>query len=93
MKKDKALKKNPNVVSRLIDNETILVPIFKTSKEANFIYSLNPSASKFWDLIDGKRTLSDIKEMILKEFDITPKEVDREINNTLKDLKKIKAVL
>ncbi|MBL7197440.1 MAG: PqqD family protein [Candidatus Omnitrophica bacterium] len=93
MKEDKILKKNPDMVSRMIDKETILVPVFRTSKEANFIYSLNTSASKFWDLIDGKRALGDIKAIILQKFDTTPKEIDKEINNFLKDLKKVKAVV
>jgi len=93
LKTSKVLKKNPDIVSRVIENETILVPIYKTSKEANFIYTLNQPAAKFWDLIDGKRTLGDIKGIVLKEFNATPKEVDKEMHSLLKDLKKIKAVM
>lgn len=93
MKEEKVLKKNPDIVARVIDKETILVPMFKTSKQANFIYTLNPSACKFWDLIDGKRTLKEIREIILQKFDTTVKDVDKEMTGFLEDLKEIKAVV
>jgi len=93
MREGKLLKKNPDMVGRMIDKETILVPVFRTSKEANFIYTLNPSASKIWDLIDGKKSLKDIKEIIVKKFDTTTKQVDKEMTKLLKDLKEIKAIV
>ena len=93
MKEDKILKKNSDMVSRMIDKETILVPVFRTSKEANFIYTLNPSASKLWDLIDDKRTIKNIKEVVVKKFDTTPKEAEKELSKTVKDLKEIKAII
>jgi hypothetical protein len=87
------LKKNPNMVTRVIDDETILMPIYKTSEEINCIYSLNEAASRVWQMIDGKKTFSEIKENILKDFDTTPKEVDEKMDNLLKDLKEIKAIV
>jgi hypothetical protein len=93
MQENKVLKKNPNMVTRVIDDETILLPIYKTSKEINCIYTLNKVASRVWAMIDGKRTLSEIKDKVLKEFDTTPEEVDKEMQKLLKDLKEIKAVV
>lgn len=93
MEKSRALRKNKDMVTRVIDDETILLPIFKTSEEVNCIYTLNKVASRVWELINGKRTLLEIKNIALKEFDATPKEVDKEMQKLLKDLKKIKAVV
>jgi hypothetical protein len=91
---DKAvLRKNPDMVTRVIDEETILLPIYKTSDEINCIYTLNKAASRVWELIDGKRSLSRIKAMALEEFDAKPEEVDTQMRALLKDLKEIKAVL
>lgn len=92
MKKDMILKKNENMVTRVIDDETILMPVFKTSDEINCIYTLNKCASRVWELIDGKRKISCIKEKILGEFDTDSKETDREIASLIKDLKEIKAI-
>ena len=93
MKETVALRKNKNMVARVIDDETMLLPIYKTSEEINCIYTLNKVASRIWELIDGKRTLGKIKNKVLKEFDTTPQEVDKEMRKLLKDLKEIKAVV
>ena len=93
MQKSKVLRKNKDMVTRVIDDETILLPIYKTSKEINCIYTLNKVASRVWELIDGKRTLGKIKSKVLKEFDTTPQEVDKEMQKFLKDLKEIKAII
>jgi tRNA uridine 5-carbamoylmethylation protein Kti12 len=93
MKATAVLRKNPDMVTRVIDNEMILLPIFKTSKEVNCIYTLNKIASQVWEMINGKRTLPDIKKLILEKFDTTAKEVDKELGKLLKDLREIKAII
>ena len=93
MQESKVLRKNADMVTRVIDDETILLPIYKTSKEINCIYTLNKVASRVWELIDGKKTLGEIKKIILKKFDTTPKEADKEMQKLLKDLKEIKAIV
>ncbi len=93
MAKMLVFKKNPDIVTRKIDKETILVPIYKTSKEMNCIYTLNPAASKVWELIDGKKSLNDIKDAISGKFDSSDVEIDKEIARLIKDLKDIKALI
>ena len=93
MQKKGVLRKNKNMVTRVIDDETILLPIYKSSDDINCIYTLNKPASKVWGLIDGKRTFPQIKDKVLKEFDTTPAEADKEMQKLLKDLKGIKAIV
>ena len=81
------------MVTRVIDNETVLLPIYKTSDEINCIYTLNKVASRVWEMIDGERTLSEIKEAVLRDFDTTPQEVDERMRDLLNDLEEIKAVV
>ncbi len=92
MLKDSVFKKNTNMVTRIIDGEAILLPIFKTSDEINCIYTLNKPATKIWEMIDGKKTLSQIKSKVLQEFDTTPSQAEQKMKSLLDDLKKIKAV-
>jgi len=92
MKETIALRKNPDMVTRVIDDETILLPIYKTSDEINCIYTLNKAASRVWEMFDGRTTIGKIKNQLLKEFDTTPGEVDKRIQELLKDLKQIKAI-
>ena len=86
------LRKNPDMVTRVIDDETILVPVYKTSDEINCIYTFNKVASRVWELIDGKKTVGEIKGQVLKEFDTTPEDTDKEMRKLLKDLEEIKAI-
>jgi len=92
MQETMVLRKNPDMVTRVIDDETILLPIYKTSDEINCIYTLNKTASKVWNLIDGKKILGEIKSEVLKKFDTTVEEVDKEMQKFLKDLREIKAI-
>ena len=92
MKKKTVLRKNPDMVTRVIDDETILLPIYKSSYEINCIYTLNKVASRVWEMIDGKRALPEIKDRVLREFDTTPSEMDKELQNLLKELREIKAI-
>ena len=86
------IRKNPNVVSRVIGDETVLLPIYKTSDEINCIYTFNKVASRLWEMFDGKRTILQIKAQALKEFRATPQSVDKELSKFLKELQKIKAI-
>jgi len=92
MEKKTVIRKNPNMVTRVIADETVLLPIYKTSEEINCIYTLNKVASRVWELFDGRRDVAEIERRILKEFDSTPVEVDRELNKLLKELEEIKAI-
>ncbi len=93
MNDNAVLKKNTNFASRVIDKETILMPIYKTSREINAIYTLNPAAAKAWEMFDGKKTVRDVRGRILAEFDTTPREAGTQLEKLLKDLTEIKALV
>jgi len=86
------LRRNKDMVTRVIEDETILLPIYKSSDEINCIYTLNKAASRVWELLDGKRTPAELKAKLLKEFDATAAEVDSELEKLFQELKEIKAV-
>lgn len=86
------LRKNPDVVTRVIEDETILLPIYKDSDEINCIYTLNESASQLWGMINGARTADALKKLAAKKFDARPEEVSRKVDAFIKELKSIKAI-
>jgi len=91
--KDSAvLVKNGDIAVRVIGEETILLPIYRSSNDINCLYTLNSSAARVWELIDGKRTVGDIKKVILDEFDVTPSGLDSEMRGLLADFHEMKAV-
>jgi len=82
-------KKNPEILTRTTEDKITLLPIEASFDQENKIYTLSESAAYVWQLIDGKRTLGDIKKAILKEFDATEEELDKGLNKILKDLKRL----
>ena len=86
------LVKNKAIVSRVIGDETVLLPLFKSSDEINCIYTLNKAAAWVWERIDGKRSVAVLKEEVLRTFDVTPQKRDVLMNGLFKDLGAIKAV-
>jgi len=92
MNENAVVRKNPNIVTRVIGDETILLPIYKSSEEINCIYTLNKVASMLWEKFDGKKSIAEVKKAALKEFSATPAEVDKELEKFVKELKEIKAI-
>ena len=89
----KVIKKSDEVVTREIEGKVILMPLHKTSKDLNYIYTLNETASFAWNLFDGKSTLDDIKKSICETYDVAEDKVEKELCEFVKDLKSVKAIV
>lgn len=72
---EKIYKKDDSIVFRKIADEFILVPIRQNVGDLESIYTLNETAARIWELIDGRRQVNEIKEILLQEFDVTSTEV------------------
>ena len=83
------LKKNPDIVSRTIEDETILMPIYKTSSEINCIYTLNKTAARIWELIDGKNNIKYITEELIREYDESFDHVFSDVIEFVKNMSKL----
>jgi hypothetical protein len=84
--------KSDSIVFRKIGDEFILVPIRHDVAELDSIYTLNETAARIWELIDGKRTLHEIKNTMIAEFDVTPAGAENDLIEHLQQLEGIKAV-
>ncbi len=93
MNRNAVWRKNPDMVTRVIERETILLPVYRTSEEIDAIYTLNESAAAVWELIDGKRTVRQIEAAILGQFNAITEEAQETLDELLKDLREIKAIL
>ncbi|MFA5374073.1 MAG: PqqD family protein, partial [Candidatus Omnitrophota bacterium] len=83
----------PKVISRVIGNETVLLPVYRTSEEINCIYTLNKPAARVWEMLGRNIRVSALKRRILKEFDVSAAAADRELEKLLKELGEIKAII
>jgi len=89
----KVYKKNEDIVSREIDNEIILMPIYKTNKDINEMYTLNETAGKMWNLMDGEKTLEKVVDTLQTHYkNVTRETLKCDLEEFVKDMKKIKAI-
>lgn len=90
---EKVYKKSDSIVSRKIADEFILVPIRQNVGDLESIYTLNASAARIWELIDGEISVREIREKIVDEFEVTPEEAEKDLMEHLQRLEGIKAVI
>ena len=86
------LERDPAFVSRQIVGETILVPIRQNMGDLESVFSLNEVGTRVWELLDGARTLGDIRDRIADEFEVGTEEVARDLLEFLNQLQAIRAV-
>jgi hypothetical protein len=70
---------DPSIVSRSIAGETILVPIRKNVGDMENIFTLNETGARIWELLDGKRTLDEIRRQMVLEFEVDPGEAQTDL--------------
>ena len=86
------LERDPTFVSRQIAGETILVPIRQNMGDLESVYSVNEVGTRVWELLDGSRTLGDIRDRIADEFEVGTEALARDLLEFLKQLQAIRAV-
>ena len=89
---DQVFRKNENFVFRQIDDETILVPIKDNLGDMGSIYNLNEVGAFIWENFDGLKTINDIKNRIIEEFEISEQEAQQDLFEFVNQLKEIEAI-
>ena len=90
---EQTYKRNENFVFRQIENETILVPIKDNVGDMNCIYNLNEVGAFIWQNIKCQNSVSDIKEMIVSEFEVAESQAEADLNEFVNDLSEIEAIV
>jgi hypothetical protein len=80
-----------NFVHRRIADETLLVPLRQPVAE-QYIYVLNPVANRIWELLDGQRTLAQVRDLLLEEFEVSPLELEQDIIDFIERLQELGSV-
>jgi hypothetical protein len=86
------LKKSENIVFRKIENEYILVPIRSNAADLDYIYTLNEVGARIWELIDGTRTVGDVRDIVCSEYDVTPETAAEDLDALLAELAALSTV-
>lgn len=90
---ERVFKRSDDIVFRKIGDESLLVPIRQGLGDLESIYTLNETAARIWELLDGTATGKEIRNKITEEFDVTPEEAEKDLIQHLEELAGIKAII
>ncbi len=68
--------------SRIIDGEAVLI-----HTEHNYVHMLNEVGTRVWELSDGTRTIAQIVEVLLSEYDVEEDEAQRTVRGFVQELR------
>ncbi|MFC1834085.1 PqqD family protein [Thermodesulfobacteriota bacterium] len=85
-------RKSTDLVSRLIAGELVMIPLRQSPKEVSRIYAINEVGGRIWDLLDGSRSLGEILECLLEEYEVSRVDAETSLLGFLEELKRIGAV-
>ncbi len=71
-------KKSPDIASRIIDEEAIIISLGQ-SGSGETIEVLNFTGTKIWELIDGKKSVSEIVRRLTETHDEPGKIVEADV--------------
>jgi hypothetical protein len=82
-----AYKKNPSILSKAVGEETILFQ--EKNGDRKPTYTLNKIGTFIWSHMDEKKEASEIKNLIIEEFDVSPEEAKKDLIFFLQQLEEI----
>ena len=83
---------DPTFVYRRIADECLLVPIRHQVADLQYIYVLNPVANRIWELLDGKRTMAEVRDRLFEEFEVSSQELEQDLLEFAEKLIEINAI-
>jgi hypothetical protein len=78
--------KDTQVVTRSIAGETIIVPIASGVGDLDSIYTLNEVGTSIWQLLDGRRSVSEVVDSIAGEYEVPRSEAETDVSEFLDSL-------
>ena len=68
-------------VSTSLEDEAVILHL-----EKGVYYGLNPVGSRIWNLLQAPRTVRDIRDIILQEFEVEPQRCEDDLLRLLQEL-------
>jgi hypothetical protein len=77
---------HPEVVFRRIADEAILVPTWRQTADFESLYALSDTGARIWQLIDGRRSLAQVCEQMIQEYDADADEIVADVTEFVQHL-------
>ncbi len=89
---DKKYRRNEEFVSRQIADEFLLGPVSNQLSGDNWLFVLNEVGARIWELVDRGRSVQQIEELLLEEFDTSQEQLEKDLLRLLDQLQEIGAI-
>ena len=83
------MKIKKELIKREIAGDTILVPVGKTVYDSNGLFVLNELGAFIWEMLPKMETEAEICETILAEYEVTPEEAAKDVEEFLQKLREL----
>jgi len=84
--------KDPSMVHRQIAGETILVPVRRHMADLDSVYTLDEVGSRTWELIEPGRSVQEICDELVAEYDVAWDVVTGDVIEFMQQLESFGAV-
>lgn len=81
-----SIQRSPNVVSRVVANEAIVVPIRRGAADMDSIFTFNESGSMLWALIEDGRSAADLCARLQAEYGLSAAQAEADTEKVIADL-------
>jgi hypothetical protein len=82
----KVFERTKDIVSRMVAGELFLVPVAGNLADMQRIFTITKVAEFIWDRLDGQRSLSDIRNDVVEQFDVDEEQADSDIQAFVTEL-------
>lgn len=86
MNLETVLTKSPSMVTRKTGSEYVLVPVSDNIADMNSVYTLNETGAFLWELIDGRKSVKDLIESLINEYDADQETAKRDVFSFLEEM-------
>lgn len=83
---DRGIRRSGNVVSRVVADEAIVVPIRRGAADMDSIYTFNETGTRLWAMIEERRNPADLAAHLESEYGISAEKAAADTDRFLADL-------
>lgn len=78
--------RSPSIVTRKTGNEYVLVPVTNNIADMNSVYTLNETGAFIWELIDGKKSVEELIEAVVSQYNIEVKTATEDVSSFIEKM-------
>jgi hypothetical protein len=79
---------SPSIVTRKTGTEYVLVPVANNIADMNSVYTLNETGAFIWDIIDGKKSVREVIEAVVAEYETDYETAASDVNSFINEMSK-----